>query len=69
MQAERIFLPSTCLQRQHNDLLIRHIDLLHQVVSSVKQRHLFIIHGWAVLPDHLHALIELPVNDSDYATR
>ncbi|WP_334106351.1 hypothetical protein [Methylobacillus sp.] len=50
-------------------MLIRHIDLLHQVVSSVKQRHLFIIHGWAVLPDHLHALIELPVNDSDYATR
>lgn len=63
------FFTVNLLQRQHNDLLIRHIGLLRQVVSSVKQRHPFIIHGWVVLPDHLHALIELPANDSDYATR
>ncbi|MFL9610405.1 REP-associated tyrosine transposase [Methylobacillus sp. Pita2] len=63
------FFTVNLLQRQKNDLLTQHIDLLRQVVLSVKQRHPFIIHGWVVLPDHLHALIELPANDADYAVR
>ena len=35
----------------------------------VRQRHPFIIHGWVVLPEHLHCVIELPPNDADFATR
>lgn len=62
------FFTVNLLQQQKNDLLTKHIDVLCQDVSSVRQRHPFIIHGWVVLPDHLHAL-ELPVNDADYAIR
>jgi putative transposase len=40
------------LQRQGNDLLTCHIELLRAVVKSVQQRHPFTIHGWVVLPEH-----------------
>ena len=35
----------------------------------MKQKHPFRIHAIVLLPDHLHALWELPVGDSDYSTR
>ena len=57
------------LQRRGNNLLVRHIDLLREVVRIVKQNHPFKIHGWVVLPDHLHCVIELPEGDVDFATR
>ncbi|MEO9061777.1 MAG: hypothetical protein ABI270_07015 [Nitrosospira sp.] len=57
------------LQRQDNGLLTRHMDLLREVVKKVRQRHPFIIHGWVVLPEHLHCVIELPAGDADFATR
>ena len=57
------------LQRQDDDLLTCHIELLREVVKKVRQRHPFIIHGWVVLPEHLHCVIELPANDADFATR
>ena len=38
-------------------------------MRSVRRRHPFTIHGWVVLPDHLHCVIELPQNDTDFATR
>jgi putative transposase len=52
------FFTLNLLQRHNNDLLTQHIDVLREVVRSVKRRHPFIIHGWVVLPDHLHFLIE-----------
>ena len=63
------FFTVNLLQRQGNDLLTRYIDKLRLVVSSVRQRHPFIIHGWVVLPDHIHCVIELPYDDADFATR
>ena len=57
------------LQRRDNNLLTRHIDLLRAAVKSVRQHHPFIVHGWVVLPDHMHCVIELPPDDADYATR
>lgn len=42
------------LQRRDNDLLTREINLLRTVVADVRRRHPFRIHGWVVLPDHLH---------------
>ncbi len=56
-------------QRQGNTLLTQHIDELRSAVALVKKHHPFIIHGWVVLPKHLHCVIELPENDSDYSTR
>ena len=59
----------TLLQRRNNDLLTREIDLLRTVVADVRGRHPFRIHGWVVLPDHMHCVIELPDGDVDYAVR
>ena len=63
------FFTVNLLQRQDNDLLTRHIDSLRAAVAQVRHRHPFIIHGWVVLPDHLHCVVELPAGDSDFATR
>ena len=63
------FFTVNLLQRQGNDLLTRHMDLLREAGASVGQRHPFIIHGWVVLPEHLHCVIELPADDADFATR
>jgi putative transposase len=63
------FFTVTLLERKGNDLLTRHIDLLRQAVAQVKKQYPFNIHGWVVLPDHLHCLLELPEGDSDYALR
>ena len=56
-------------QRDDNDLLTQHIDLLRCAVRYVRHRHPFHIHGWVVLPDHLHCVIELPRGDSDFGKR
>ncbi|MEQ1599590.1 MAG: transposase [Methylotenera sp.] len=63
------FFTINLLKRRDNDLLIRHIDILRRVVKRVKKNHPFTIHGWVVLPDHLHCIIELPNDDVDFATR
>ena len=63
------FFTVALLKRRGNDLLIREIDLLRRVVADVIARHPFRIHGWVVLPDHLHCVIELPAGDCDFATR
>ena len=63
------FFTVNLLQRRGNDLLTRRIDLLRAVVSVVRKRHPFHIHGWVVLPDHLHCVIEMPEGDADFATR
>lgn len=63
------FFTVNLLQRHGNDLLTRHIALLRETVGSVRKRHPFDIHGWVVLPDHLHCVIELPPGDADFANR
>ena len=63
------FFTVNLLERRDNDLLTRHINTLREVVQSVRLRHPFIIHGWVVLPEHLHCIIELPENDQDFSTR
>jgi putative transposase len=63
------FFTVTLLQRSGNDLLVRYIEALRHATALVRNRHPFRIHGWVVLPDHLHCVIELPPTDSDFATR
>ncbi|MDF1528129.1 MAG: transposase [Sedimenticola sp.] len=63
------FFTVNLLRENNTQLLVQEIDNLRQVVRSVKKRHPFIIHGWVVLPDHLHCVIELPTNDQDFSTR
>lgn len=35
----------------------------------VRITHPFTIHAWVLLPDHLHCVIELPIDDADFAVR
>jgi putative transposase len=58
------------LQERHNNpLLIQYIDVLRQAVARTRRDHPFIIHGWVVLPDHLHCIIELPPGDTNFSQR
>ena len=57
------------LQRRGNDLLVRHIKALRDVVREVRRSHPFLIHSWVVFPDHLHCVIELPPGNADFAVR
>ena len=63
------FFTVNLLERHGNDLLTRHIDLLRDTVRLVRNHHPFVIHGWVVLPDHLHCVIELPPGDADFPLR
>jgi putative transposase len=63
------FFTVNLLERSGNDLLVRHIDCLRQSVRKVRMKHPFEIHGWVVLPDHLHCVMSLPEGDSDYRRR
>ncbi|WP_047238657.1 REP-associated tyrosine transposase [Chromobacterium subtsugae] len=63
------FFTVALLQRRDNDLLVRHIDALRQAVRDTRRAHPFLIHGWVVLPEHLHCVLELPPGDCDFALR
>ena len=57
------------LINRHSNMLTQYIDLLRESVKSTQQRHPFEIIAWVVLPDHLHAVWQLPIGDSDYSSR
>jgi len=63
------FFTVNLLNRHPNDLLVQHIDTLRDAVRCVQHKWPFKIHGWVVLPDHFHCLIQLPEADSDYSLR
>ena len=63
------FFTVNLLERQSNNLLVRNIGLLREVVRKVRSNHQFEIHGWVVLPDHIHCIMSLPNGDSDFALR
>ncbi|MBB1371149.1 REP-associated tyrosine transposase [Pseudoalteromonas sp. SR45-4] len=54
---------------RNKSLLVEHIDLLREAIRFVKLRRPFYIDAWVVLSDHLHAVLTLPDNDSDYSGR
>lgn len=63
------FFTVNLLQRRHNDLLVREIELLRQSVRKVRASHPFEIVAWVVLPNHMHCIWRLPQGDSNYSTR
>jgi len=50
-------------------LLVEHIDDLRAAVRTAKQRHLFEMVAWVVLPEHMHAIWTLPGDDHDFSRR
>lgn len=62
------FFTVTLADRQSNTLL-ENIDLLRSSYQRVTQAYPFTTLAIAIMPDHLHAVWQLPPNDSDYSKR
>lgn len=63
------FFTVNLLERNGNDLLVRHVGALREAVRATRATRPFEIVAWVVLPDHMHAIWTLPEGDTDYATR
>jgi putative transposase len=50
-------------------LLTDEIDRLREAVTVTRAERWFGIAAWVVLPDHVHAVWQLPEGDRDFATR
>jgi len=48
---------------------VDHIDLLRKAYAAATQRMPFVTVAICVLPDHLHAVWELPDDDADFSSR
>src|SRR5580704_105837 len=64
-----VFFFTVTLADRSSDLLVRHIDRLRQIYSSIQQRFPFETIAICVLPDHLHALWSMPADDADFPLR
>ena len=60
---------TVALADRSSGLLVERVDLLREVVRTVRLRHPFEIVAMVVLPEHLHAMWRLPADDADYPTR
>ena len=57
------------LAERNKTLLVDEFDILREVINKVKKQHPFVLDAMVVLPEHLHAILTLPQNDKDFATR
>ena len=57
------------LERSNNALRVENVDYLRRVVKGVRLRHPFHIDGWVILPEHMHFMWLLSLNDSGYSMR
>jgi putative transposase len=64
-----VFFFTVTLADRSSDLLVRHIDRLRQVYTSVQERYPFETIAICVLPDHLHAVWSLPEGDANFPLR
>src|SRR6516164_1853835 len=64
-----VFFFTMALADRSSDLLVRHIDRLRRVYTSVRERYPFETIAICVLPDHLHAIWSLPQGDTNFPLR
>jgi len=57
------------LNDRGSDLLVKHFDLFKSSYLWVKQNQPFETVAIVVLPDHVHLIWRLPLDDADYSTR
>jgi putative transposase len=57
------------LADRRSHLLTERVGLLREAFRYVRARHPFALDAIAVLPDHLHAIWTLPLEEGDYAMR
>lgn len=58
-----------CLAERGSTALVDHLDLLRAAVSETKRDRPFDILAFVVLPDHLHAIWDMPEDDRNYSQR
>ncbi|MEW6449543.1 MAG: transposase [Pseudomonadota bacterium] len=63
------FFFTVTLADRTSDLLVREINRLRRIYSSVQSEHPFETIAICILPDHLRAIWSLPEGDSDFAKR
>ena len=63
------FFFTVTLADRSRELLVQHIDRLRCVYRSVHQRYPFETIAICVLPNHMHAVWALPVEDADFSRR
>jgi putative transposase len=64
-----LFFFTLALADRSSDLLVRHIDRARRAYAVAQERRPFETVAICILPDHLHALWQLPDSDTDYAVR
>ncbi len=57
------------LQDRQSQLLTEHIDALRNAFRTVQARYPFEIIAMVVMPEHLHAIWQLPEGDADFPLR
>ena len=63
------FFFTVTLADRSSDLLVRHIERLRGAYAAALRRDAFETIAICILPDHLHAIWALPLDDSDFSRR
>jgi putative transposase len=64
-----IFFFTVVLAQRPSNLLFDEIDRLRRIYQTVQQRHPFETVAICILPDHIHAIWDLPEDDPDFSSR
>jgi putative transposase len=64
-----VFFFAVALADRRSDLLVRDIDRFRRCYRSAQKKRPFETVAICVLPDHVHALWEMPEHDLDFAAR
>jgi len=64
-----IFFFTVALAQRPGSLLVDEIERLRRIYRIVQQRHPFETIAICILPDHIHALWALPVDDENFSAR
>jgi putative transposase len=62
------FFTATLVDR-NSQALVEHVDALRAAMRTTRQAYPFAIDAVVVLPDHLHVVMTLPQDDSDFSNR
>ncbi|MBF9058934.1 transposase [Rhodobacterales bacterium HKCCSP123] len=60
---------TVALAARGGDVLVREVGLLREAVRVTKAERPFGIEAWVVLPDHMHAVWQMPPGDRAYGVR
>jgi putative transposase len=63
------FFFTVTLADRRSRALVEHIGALRTAFRITRRERPFVINAIVVLPDHLHAIVTLPENDSDFSGR